>query len=100
MNKTPLFALLALGALGAAGCGADYSGSYKGKATESGTVKISVPQTTDVAKNESPPRESDQVVTVAKEGANYTVKFANCELKGQASTPDLIVVKNECAVKV
>ncbi|MDI1444059.1 hypothetical protein [Polyangium sp. 6x1] len=101
MKHEFLFGLLVVGALGAAGCGTDYSGTYKGEATESGTVKIAVPQTADVAKNESPPRKvPDATVTVAKEGSNYVVKFASCEMKGEASTPKLIVVKNTCDVKV
>ncbi|MDC0743844.1 hypothetical protein [Polyangium mundeleinium] len=101
MKHQFLFGLLAVGALGAAGCGTDYSGTYKGEATESGTVKIAVPQTADVAKNESPPRKvPDATVTVSKDGSGYTVKFASCEMKGEASTPKLVVVKNTCDVKV
>lgn len=101
MNRTPLFALFALGALGAAGCGADFSGTYKGEATESGTLKISVVGQEGAAKNESPPRKiPDATVTVTKDGGGYTVKFANCEMKGEASTPKLVVVKNSCDVKV
>jgi len=96
-----LFGLLALGALGGAGCGTDYSGTYKGEATESGTVKIAVAGTTDVAKNEAPPRKvPDATVTVSKDGSSYVVKFASCEMKGEASTPKLVVVKNSCDVKV
>ena len=78
-----------------------FSGTYKGEATESGTVKIAVPQTADVAKNESPPRKvPDATVTVTKDGGGYVVKFGNCEMKGEASTPKLVVVKNACDVKV
>lgn len=101
MKHQYLFGLLAVGALGVAGCGTDYSGTYKGDATESGTVKIAVPQTTDVAKNESPPRKVEgATVTVSKDGSAYVVKFAACEMKGEASTPTLVVVKNTCDVKV
>lgn len=101
MNHHFLFGLLALGALGAAGCGADYSGTYKGEATESGTVKIGVPQTADVAKNEAPPRKvPDATVSVSKDGDAYVVKFGACEMKGKASTPKILVVSNTCDVKV
>lgn len=101
MNHHFLFGLLALGALGAAGCGTDYSGTYKGEATESGTVKIAVVGTADVAKNESPPRKvPDATVSVSKDSSGYVVKFGACEMKGEASTPKLVVVKNTCDVKV
>jgi len=96
-----LFGLLALGALGGAGCGTDYSGTYKGEATESGTVKIGVPGTAEVATNEAPPRKvPEATVTVSKDGSGYVVKFGACEMKGEASTPKLVVVKNTCDVKV
>ncbi len=95
------FALVALGAFGVAGCGADFTGTYKGEATESGTVKISNLQTADVAKNEAPPRKvPDATVSVSKDATGYVVKFANCEMKGKGSTPNLAVVNNTCDVKI
>ncbi|MDC3962731.1 hypothetical protein [Polyangium jinanense] len=101
MKHHYLFGFLAVGTLGVAGCGTDYSGTYKGEATESGTMKIAVAQTAEVAKNESPPRKvPDATVTVSKDGNGYVVKFASCEMKGEASTPKLVVVKNTCDVKV
>lgn len=101
MNRTPLFAFLALAACGAVGCGGDFSGTYKGEATESGTVKIAQLQGAEVAKNEAPPRKvPDASVSVTKDGSGYAVKFANCEMKGEASTPKLAVVKGTCDVKV
>lgn len=101
MNNHHVFAFLALGALGLAGCGTDYSGAYKGEATETGTVTIAVPQTTNVAKNESPPRKiADQTVTVTKQGEGYSAKFNACELSGKMSGPTMLVATGECDVKI
>lgn len=101
MNRAHLFTLPALAALCAASCGADFAGTYRGEATESGSVKIAVVQTTDVAKNEMPPRTVPGAnVSVAKEGAGYVVKFGACEMKGEANGPSMVVVKGPCDTKV
>lgn len=101
MNRSHLSCLCALAALGAAGCGADFAGTYKGEATESGSLKIAVVQTTDVAKNEMPPRAVPGAsVSVAKEGARYVVKFGACEMKGEENGPSLVVVKGPCDTKI
>lgn len=99
--KTAMFSLLALASLGIAGCGSDASGTYKGEATEDGTVKVAQLQAPAVATNEAPPRKlTDQTVTISKSGDAYTVKFKDCEMKGKESSPGLIVVSNDCDVKV
>jgi hypothetical protein len=99
--KTPLFSLLALAFLGTAGCGSDASGTYKGEAVEDGTVKVAQLQAPAVATNEAPPRKlTDQTVTISKGGDGYTVKFKDCEMKGKESSPGLVVVSNDCDVKV
>lgn len=101
MNNHHIFAFLALGALGLAGCGTDHAGAYKGEATEAGTVTIAVPQTNNVAKNESPPRKlADQTVTVEKKGDGFAAKFNACELSGKMSGPNLLVATGECDVKI
>ena len=105
MNRIRLLALVTFSALGAslAGCGTDYSGTFKGEATESGTLKIAVVGAPEVATNESPPRKvPDQTVTVTKAGEGYTVKFGACEMKGEASSgkANLVVVKGDCDVKI
>jgi hypothetical protein len=99
--KTTLFSLLALASLGIAGCGSDVSGTYKGEATEDGTVKVAHMQAPAVATNEAPPRKlTDQTVTISKDGNGYAVKFKDCEMKGKESSPGLVVVSNDCDVKV
>lgn len=96
-----LFTLSALALLGIAGCGAGYPGTYKGEATEAGTLKLAVPRTDDKATNETPPRRlPDQTVTVTKDAAGYVVKMGQCELKGPESSPGLIVATSDCDVKV
>jgi hypothetical protein len=101
MRNQNLIALSALAALYVAGCGGNHAGTYKGEATESGTVKISVPQTTNVAVNESPPRKlADQAVTITKGDGGYVIKFGECTLKGSESTPKAVVAKGDCSVKI
>jgi hypothetical protein len=101
MNRASLSWLSALAALGAAGCGVDFAGTYKGEATESGSVKIAVVQSNDVAKNETPPHTvPDASVSVAKDGASYVVKFGSCEMKGDGNGPSMVVVKGPCDAKV
>ena len=100
MVRTRLFALFAIG-LFTAGCSADYSGTYKGDATESGTLKVAVMKAPEVAKNESPPRKvPDATVTVTKDSGGYGVKFGNCDMKGEPSSTSLIVAKGNCDVKI
>lgn len=105
MNRTRLLALVAFSALGAslAGCGTDYSGTFKGEATEAGTLKVAVMGAPEVATNESPPRKvPDAAVTVAKDGAGYSVKFGACQMKGEPSSGQskLVVAKGDCEVKI
>lgn len=103
MNRTRLLALVTSSALGVslAGCAADFSGTFKGEATESGTLKVAVMEAPAVAKNESPPRKvPDATVTVTKDGGGYTVKFGACEMKGEASSTNLVVAKGNCDVKI
>ncbi|HRI69880.1 MAG TPA: hypothetical protein PK156_36880 [Polyangium sp.] len=101
MNFKVLCATITLGALGIAGCAGKSTDTYKGEAVESGTIKISVTGTDNVAKNESPPRKlADQSVVVTRDGSKYTVKFGNCELSGESGTSTMAVVKNSCDVKV
>lgn len=105
MNRTRLLAFAAFSALGAslAGCGTDYSGTFKGEATESGILKVAVMGAPEVATNESPPRKvPDVTVSVTKAGDGYTVKFGACEMKGEASSgqKNLVVAKGDCEVKI
>lgn len=101
MNLNLLCATIAIGALGIAGCAGNSTDTYKGEAVESGTIKIAVTGTDNVAKNESPPRKlENQTVTVTRNGGKYTAKFGNCELSGESSTSNMAVVKNSCDVKV
>ena len=94
------FAIVALG-LGAAACGSDFSGTYKGEATETGTLKVAHMEAPAVATNESPPRKlPDQSVVVSKSGDEYTVKFNACEMKGKSSGTSSILVSNDCEVKI
>jgi hypothetical protein len=94
-------ALVALG-LGVAACGPDFSGTYKGEATETGTLKIAHMEAPAVATNEAPPRKlPDQSITVTKTGDGYSVKFKDCEMKGTKSgTNSILVSNNECDVKI
>lgn len=101
MHHKHLLALSALTIIGIVGCGTDYAGTYKGEATESGTIKIAVPQTDKLATNESPPRKlADQTVTITKGDAGNVVKFGDCELKGNKGTNTEIVVTGDCNVKI
>jgi hypothetical protein len=100
MTRTCLPALFAISVF-TAGCSADYSGTYKGDATESGTLKVAVATAPEVAKNESPPRNvPNATVTVTKDSDGYAVKFGDCNLKGGASSPGLIVATGTCDVKI
>jgi hypothetical protein len=101
MTRTRLLALLAIG-VSALGCAADHSGTYKGEATESGTLKIAVLTAPEVAKNESPPHKiPDASVAVTKEGNGYTVKWGSCTMKGEPPTSGgLVVAKGDCEVKI
>lgn len=101
MNFKQLGATVALGVLGIAGCAGKSTDVYKGEAVESGTIKIAVTGTDNVAKNESPPKKlENQTVTVNRDGGKYSVKFGNCELTGESGTSNMAVVKNSCDVKV
>lgn len=101
MNFKQLGATVALGVLGIAGCAGKSTDVYKGEAVESGTIKIAVTGTDNVAKNESPPKKlENQTVTVNRDGSKYSVKFGNCELTGESGTSNMAVVKNSCDVKV
>jgi hypothetical protein len=101
MNIKQLCATVALGVLGVAGCAGKSTDVYKGEAVESGTIKIAVTGTDNVAKNESPPKKlENQTVTVNRDGGKYSVKFGNCELTGESGTSNMAVVKNSCDVKV
>lgn len=101
MNRKLLCTTIAIGALSIAGCAGKSTDTYKGDAVESGSVKIAVTGTDNVAKNESPPRKlENQTVVVTRDGGNYTAKFGDCELKGESGTATLAVVKNSCKVKV
>ncbi|UQA59710.1 hypothetical protein [Polyangium aurulentum] len=101
MKNIHVFCAFALASLGIAGCGSDASGTYKGEATEDGTVKVAHMAAPAVATNEAPPRKlTDQTVTISKSGEGYSVKFRDCEMKGKESSPGLIVVSNDCDVKV
>jgi hypothetical protein len=95
------FSLVGLG-LGVAACGADYSGTYKGEATETGTLKIAHMEAPAVATNEAPPRKlPDQSITVTKSGDQYSVKFKDCEMKGTVSgTNSILVSSDACDVKI
>ncbi len=96
----PLF-VLALSGLGLAACGKDFSGTYKGEATETGTLKVAHIQAPAVATNEAPPRKvPDQSVTVSKSGDEYVVKFNACEMKGKSSGTSSILVSSPCDVKI
>lgn len=96
----PLFALV-LPAVLLAACGKDFSGTYKGEATETGTLKVAHIQAPAVATNEAPPRKlTDQSVSVSKSGDEFIVKFNNCEMKGKSSGPSSILVSNPCEVKI
>ena len=100
MVRTRLLALVAISVF-TAGCSADYSGSYKGDATESGTLKVAVATAPEVAQNESPPRKVPGVtVTVTKDSDGYGVKFGDCTMKGSSSAPNLIVATGTCDVKI
>ncbi len=101
MNFKQLGATVALSVLGIAGCAGKSTDVYKGEAVESGTIKIAVTGTDNVAKNESPPKKlENQTVTVNRDGGKYSVKFGNCELTGESGTSNMAVVKNSCDVKV
>jgi hypothetical protein len=94
------FLLVGLG-LGVAACGSDFSGTYKGEATETGTLKVAHMEAPAVATNEAPPRKlPDQSITVSKAGDEYTVKFKDCTMKGKSSGQSSILVANECDVKI
>lgn len=100
MVCTRLPALFAFGVF-ISGCAADYSGTYKGDATESGTLKVAVTTAPAVATNESPPRKvPDATVTVAKDAGGYTVKFGACQMKGAPSSSGLVVATGDCDVKI
>lgn len=100
MNRYHLLSLVAAG-VAVAGCGADYSGTYKGEATESGSLKVAVATAPEVAKNESPPRKVPDVsVAVAKAGNGYSVKFGACEMTGEPSTSGMLIAKGNCDVKI
>jgi hypothetical protein len=100
MVRTQLLSLFAISVF-TAGCSADYSGTYKGDATESGTLKVAVMTAPEVAKNESPPRKvPDVTVAVTKDAGGYNVKFGNCEMKGEPSSTNLVVAKGTCDVKI
>ena len=101
MNLKLLCATVMFGALGLAGCAGKSTDTYKGDAVESGTIKIAVTGTDNVAKNESPPKKlENQTVVVTRDGGKYTAKFGNCELSGESGTATMAVVKNACEVKV
>jgi hypothetical protein len=94
------FVIVALG-LGAAACGSDFSGTYKGEATENGTLKVAHMEAPAVATNESPPRKlPDQTIVVTKNGGEYTVKYKDCEMKGPSSGSNSLLVTSECEVKI
>lgn len=100
MNLKLLCTTIALGALGVA-CAGKSMTEYKGDAVESGSIKIAVTGTDNVAKNESPPRKlENQTVVVTRDGSNYSVKFGECELKGESGTATMAVVKGSCPVKI
>ena len=101
MSSIRLLAIFAIGA-SVAGCAADYSGTYKGDATESGTLKVAVAQAPEVAKNETPPHKVPDVsVTVAKDGEGYAVTYGNCSMKGGApASTGLVLVNGTCDVKI
>jgi hypothetical protein len=100
MASTQVFSFFAMGVF-VAGCSADYSGNYKGEATESGALKVAVMTAPEVAKNESPPRKvPDVTVAVTKDGGGYNVKFGDCEMKGEPSSAGLVVAKGNCDVKI
>jgi hypothetical protein len=99
-RTAPSFMIAALG-LGVAACGSDFSGTYKGEATETGTLKVAHMEAPAVATNEAGPRKlPDQSVTVSKSGDEYTVKFKDCQMKGKSSGTSSIIVANECDVKI
>jgi hypothetical protein len=101
MQNNRIHVLFAFAALGIAGCGSDASGTYKGEATEDGTVKVAHNEAPSVATNEAPPRAlKDQTVTITKGEGGYVVKFKGCEMKGTQSSPGLVVVAGDCEVKV
>jgi hypothetical protein len=100
MVRTRLAALFAISVF-TAGCSADYSGTYKGDATESGTLKVAVATAPEVAKNESPPRKvPNAAVTVTKDAGGYGVKFGDCAMKGEPSSQGLLVATGNCDVKI
>ncbi|MBK8257218.1 MAG: hypothetical protein IPK82_31660 [Polyangiaceae bacterium] len=87
--------------IAAAACGPDFSGTYKGDATENGILKVAHVDAPAVATNESPPRKvPNQTVTVSKNGDEYTVKYNECEMKGKSTGSNSILVANECEVKI
>lgn len=99
-RSVPALLITALG-LAAAACGSDFSGTYKGEAAETGTLKVAHMEAPAVATNEAPPRKlPDQTITVTKNGDEYTVKFKDCEMKGKSSGTNSILVSNECDVKI
>lgn len=101
MNRKLLCATVTFAVLGIAGCAGKSTDTYKGDAVESGTIKIAVTGTDNVAKNEAPPRKLDnQTVVVTRDGGKYSAKFGNCELTGESGTSTMAVVKNMCDVKV
>jgi hypothetical protein len=101
ISRTLTSLLLAAIGLGAAACGSDFSGTYKGEAAETGTLKVAHADAPAVATNEAPPRKlPDQSVTVTKTGDDYTVKFNACEMKGKVTGPNSILVSNDCDVKI
>lgn len=101
LSRTATGLLIAALGAGAAACAPDFSGTYKGEATENGTLKVAHADAPAVATNEAPPRKlPDQSVTVSKNGDEYTVKFNACEMKGKSSGTSSILVANECEVKI
>lgn len=90
--------LVALAAL--AGCNADFGGTYKGEAVESGKLSISVAGSNAKADNESPPRKLEgQTLVVTQKGDEITAKFGTCELKGKSVSAQTALLKNDCDVK-
>lgn len=98
---TVLRTLAALSLAGLWGCGADFSGTYKGEAVEGGKLSIAVPGSTAKADNESPPRTLEgQTVVVTQKGEEITAKYGECELKGKSTSAQTALLKATCGVKV
>ena len=92
---------LALGGIGIAslGCARALPGTFVGEAVESGTLKLVVPETGQSAVNERPPHAMPKTtVTIAAKDAGVRVRFGACELDGQPSGPERVVLTGECPV--